>query len=120
MMSVTYEKPWPDTIRSCECELHEPLVRRVLAANPSPYTFTGTQTWIVGAGRDVAVIDPGPTGSGMSIGDPPDANGAGHVDAILRAVEGQRVAAILCTHTHRDHSPAATPDRKSNRLNSSH
>src|SRR3546814_20137307 len=45
----------------------------------------------------------------MSIGDPPDANGAGHVDAILRAVEGQRVAAILCTHTHRDHSPAATP-----------
>ncbi len=45
----------------------------------------------------------------MSIGDPPDANGAGHVDAILRATEGQRVAAILCTHTHRDHSPAAAP-----------
>src|SRR3546814_14170828 len=45
----------------------------------------------------------------MCIGDPPDANGTGHVDAILRAVEGQRVAAILCTHTHRDHSPAAAP-----------
>jgi len=85
------------------------LVRRVLAPNPSPYTFTGTQTWIVGAGGDVAVIDPGPTGSGMSIGDPADANGQGHVDAILRAVAGQRVAAILCTHTHRDHSPAAAP-----------
>src|SRR3546814_1444570 len=48
----------------------------------------------------------------MSIGDPPDANGTGHVDAILRAVEGQRVAAILCTHTHRDHSPAAAPLRE--------
>ena len=103
------DKPWPDTIRAGECEQHEPLVRRVLAPNPSPYTFTGTQTWIVGAGCDVAVIDPGPTGSGLSIGDPPDANGIGHVDAILRAVEGQRVAAILCTHTHRDHSPAAAP-----------
>src|SRR3546814_9671020 len=99
MMAVTDEKPWPDTIRAGECELHEPLVRRVLAPNPSPYTFTGTQTWIVGAGRDVAVIDPGPTGSGMSIGDPPDANGAGHVDAILRAVEGQRVAARSEEHT---------------------
>src|SRR3546814_14175637 len=100
------EKPGPDSIRAGECEQHEPLVRRVLAPNPSPYTFTGTQTWIVGAGSDVAVIDPGPTGSGMSIGDPPDANGTGHVDAILRAVEGQRVAAILCTPTHRSHSPA--------------
>lgn len=109
MGGVSEEKPWPDTIRAGDCEQHEPLVRRVLAPNPSPYTFTGTQTWIVGAGRDVAIIDPGPTGSGMSIGDPPDANGAGHVDAILRAVEGQRVAAILCTHTHRDHSPAAAP-----------
>ncbi|HZG32403.1 MAG TPA: MBL fold metallo-hydrolase, partial [Sphingopyxis sp.] len=65
------EKPWPDSIRAGDCEQHEPLVRRVLAPNPSPYTFTGTQTWIVGAGADVAVIDPGPTGSGMSIGDPP-------------------------------------------------
>ena len=106
---MTDERPWPDTIRAGDCEQHEPLVRRVLAPNPSPYTFTGTQTWIVGAGADVAVIDPGPTGSGLSIGDPGDANGAGHVEAILRAVAGQRVAAILCTHTHRDHSPAAAP-----------
>jgi glyoxylase-like metal-dependent hydrolase (beta-lactamase superfamily II) len=102
---------WPDSIRAGETEQHEPLVRRVLAPNPSPYTFTGTQTWLVGAGSDVAVIDPGPAGSGLSIGDPKDMNGEGHVEAILRAVMGQRVAAILCTHTHRDHSPAAAPLR---------
>lgn len=100
---------WPDTIRAGETEQHEPLVRRVLAPNPSPYTYTGTQTWLVGAGEDVAIIDPGPTGSGQSIGDPADINGEGHVEAILRAVDGRRVAAILCTHTHRDHSPAAAP-----------
>ena len=70
MGAMSEEKPWPDTIRAGDCEQHEPLVRRVLAPNPSPYTFTGTQTWIVGAGSDVAVIDPGPTGSGLSIGDP--------------------------------------------------
>jgi len=74
----------------------EPLVRRVLAGNPSPFTFTGTQTYLVGAAGDVAVIDPGP--------DLPD-----HIDAILAAVDSARVAAICCTHTHRDHSPAAAP-----------
>lgn len=99
-------RPWPDSIRAGETEQHEPLVRRVLAPNPSPYTFTGTQTWLVGAGSDVAVIDPGPTGSGKSIG---DAYGDGHVEAIVRAVGDARVTAILCTHTHRDHSPAAAP-----------
>jgi glyoxylase-like metal-dependent hydrolase (beta-lactamase superfamily II) len=109
MRHILFMDNWPDSIRAGETELHEPLVRRVLAPNPSPYTFTGTQTWLVGAGEDVAVIDPGPAGSGLSIGDPKDINGEGHVDAILRAVEGQRVAAILCTHTHRDHSPAAAP-----------
>ncbi len=72
-----------------------PLVRRVLAANPSPFTFTGTQTYIVGQG-DVAVVDPGPA-------DP------AHIDAILAATRGERIAAIVCTHTHRDHSPAAAP-----------
>jgi glyoxylase-like metal-dependent hydrolase (beta-lactamase superfamily II) len=73
----------------------EPLVRRVLAANPGPFTYTGTQTYIVGRG-EVAVIDPGPA--------EPD-----HVAALLAAVAGERVKAILCTHTHRDHSPAAAP-----------
>jgi glyoxylase-like metal-dependent hydrolase (beta-lactamase superfamily II) len=100
---------WPDTIHAGETEQHEPLVRRVLAPNASPYTFTGTQTWLVGAGIEIAVIDPGPAGSGLSIGDPKDMNGAGHVDAILRAVGDARVTAIICTHTHRDHSPAAAP-----------
>jgi glyoxylase-like metal-dependent hydrolase (beta-lactamase superfamily II) len=92
---------WPDSIEAGETEQHESLVRRVLAPNASPYTYTGTQTWLVGAGSDVAVIDPGPVGSGMSIGDPADINGEGHVEAILRAVAGKRVAAIMCTHTHR-------------------
>ncbi|WP_420140414.1 MBL fold metallo-hydrolase [Sphingomonas sp.] len=71
----------------------EPLVRRILAANPSPFTHTGTQTYVVGRG-EVAVIDPGP--------DLPD-----HVATILTATAGERIVAILCTHTHRDHSPAS-------------
>jgi glyoxylase-like metal-dependent hydrolase (beta-lactamase superfamily II) len=74
-----------------------PLIRRVLAHNPSPFSYTGTQTYIVGHG-DVAVIDPGP------LGDDP-----GHVEALIRILEGERIAAIVCTHTHRDHSPAAAP-----------
>ena len=51
-------QPWPTGL----AEDVEPLVRRVLAPNPSPYTFTGTQTYVVGAadGPDCAVIDPGP------------------------------------------------------------
>jgi glyoxylase-like metal-dependent hydrolase (beta-lactamase superfamily II) len=106
MRRVTDSRPWPDSIRAGETEQHEPLVRRVLAPNPSPYTFSGTQTWLVGSGDEIAVIDPGPTGSGKSVG---DAYGAGHVEAILRAVGAARVTAILCTHTHRDHSPAAAP-----------
>jgi glyoxylase-like metal-dependent hydrolase (beta-lactamase superfamily II) len=105
---------WPDTIHAGETEQLEPLVRRVLAPNSSPYTFSGTQTWLVGSGAQIAVIDPGPAGSGMSVGDPADINsanknGESHVDAILRAVGDAKITAILCTHTHRDHSPAAAP-----------
>ena len=85
----------------------EPLVRRVLAPNPSPYTFNGTQTYLVGNGADVAVIDPGPADTGVA--GHADTNGEGHVEAILKAIKGQRVVAIVCTHTHRDHSPAARP-----------
>jgi len=70
-----------------------PGVRRLLAGNPSPFTFTGTQTYIVGRG-EVAVIDPGP-----------DLDS--HIGSILAATQGERIAAILCTHTHRDHSPAS-------------
>jgi glyoxylase-like metal-dependent hydrolase (beta-lactamase superfamily II) len=85
----------------------EPLVRRVLAPNPSPFTFNGTQTYLVGIGQDVAVIDPGPTGNGVA--GHADTKGDGHVEAILKAIEGQTLVAIVCTHTHRDHSPAAQP-----------
>lgn len=85
----------------------EPLVRRVLAPNASPYTYTGTQTYIVGNGREVAVIDPGPDGTGVA--GHADTNGQGHVEAILAAVGTARIAAIVCTHTHRDHSPASRP-----------
>lgn len=73
-----------------------PNVVRVLARNPSPFTYTGTQTYIVGSGRDVAVIDPGP--------DEED-----HLAALIEAIGTRRVRAICCTHTHRDHSPAAAP-----------
>ena len=71
----------------------EPLVTRILAPNPSPFTFTGTQTHLVGT-HDLAVIDPGPH----------DPN---HVAALISAIAGRPVTAIVITHTHRDHSPAS-------------
>lgn len=71
----------------------EPLVMRVLAPNASPYTFTGTQTYIVGT-TDVAIIDPGP------------ADDAHHA-ALLAVIAGRPVRAIVITHHHRDHSPGA-------------
>lgn len=80
-------------VQAGQAILLEPLVSRVLAPNPSPYTYTGTETYVVGTGR-VAVIDPGPD-------DPV------HVAALLRVIGDRPVEAILCTHTHRDHSPAA-------------
>jgi glyoxylase-like metal-dependent hydrolase (beta-lactamase superfamily II) len=70
-----------------------PLVRRLVAPNPSPFTFNGTCTYIVGKGA-VAVVDPGPDDDA-------------HLAAILAAVEGERIETILITHTHRDHSPLA-------------
>ncbi len=74
-------------------ETLSPLIRRVVARNPSPFTFKGTGTYIVGRGS-VAVIDPGPA--------LPE-----HVDALLAALAGETVSHILVTHTHLDHSPAA-------------
>ena len=70
-----------------------PLIHRVLAPNPGPFTFKGTGVYIVGD-RDVAVIDPGP--------DIPS-----HIEALKHALDGKRVSHILVTHTHKDHSPAA-------------
>jgi len=77
------------------CDVVSPLIRRVTARNPGPFTFMGTGTYIVGHG-DVAVIDPGP-------------DDAAHLDAILAAIDGERVSHILITHHHLDHSPLAKP-----------
>jgi glyoxylase-like metal-dependent hydrolase (beta-lactamase superfamily II) len=72
-----------------------PGVRRIVANNPSPFTFKGTNTYIVGHG-EVAVIDPGPH-------DPE------HLKALNAALEGERISHILITHTHRDHTDAVAP-----------
>ena len=77
----------------------EPLedgIARLLAQNPSPFTYTGTQTYFVGGKRAVVVIDPGP-------------DMEPHVDAIVEASRDRELVAIACTHTHRDHSPASRP-----------
>jgi glyoxylase-like metal-dependent hydrolase (beta-lactamase superfamily II) len=71
----------------------EPGISRVLAHNPSAFTYYGTQTYLVGT-DELAVIDPGP--------DVPE-----HLEALEEAIGGKPLAAIMCTHTHRDHSPAA-------------
>jgi glyoxylase-like metal-dependent hydrolase (beta-lactamase superfamily II) len=73
----------------------EPGIGRVLAHNPSAFTYYGTQTYLIGQ-KEVAVVDPGP--------DLPE-----HVDALEQAIGGRPVVAIMCTHTHRDHSPASRP-----------
>ena len=71
-----------------------PLLRRVIAGNGGPFTFTGTCSYIVGRGK-VAIVDPGPEGRDV------------HLAALLEAVRGESVSHIVVTHTHRDHSPAA-------------
>ncbi|MGK6321073.1 MBL fold metallo-hydrolase [Sphingomonas sp. DT-204] len=76
-------------------ETLEPGVVRLTANNPSPFTQDGTQSYVVGT-RDVAVIDPGPVDEA-------------HLAALLDVIGGRPVVAILCTHTHRDHSPLAAP-----------
>src|SRR5689334_5377478 len=76
-----------------------PMVSRLLARNPSAFTFKGTGVYFVGAdesARGIAVIDPGPV--------IPE-----HLDALKTAIAGKRVTHILITHTHSDHSPAAAP-----------
>lgn len=78
-----------------QCIALSPRVARVLAPNPSPFTYTGTQTYVVGR-ETLAVIDPGPAD-------------AAHLESLIAAIAGRPVVAILCTHTHRDHSPAAAP-----------
>lgn len=73
-----------------------PGLRRIVAPNPSPMTFRGTNTYLLGT-TDLAVIDPGP-------------QDAQHLQAILGAcAPGQRITHILVTHAHLDHSPLARP-----------
>lgn len=71
-----------------------PNIRRVVARNPSAFSFHGTGTYIIGRG-EVAVIDPGPL-----LDD--------HIEAILDGLVDEKISHILITHTHTDHSPAAS------------
>ncbi len=80
----------------CSAEQVGPLVRRVLCRNPSAFTYTGTQSYLVGDGSDLAVIDPGP-------------NEEEHLAALIAAIGDAQLSVICCTHSHRDHSPVAAP-----------
>ncbi len=82
------------TARYREAEQMSGLVTRVLCENPSPYTYTGTSTYVVGNATDAAIIDPGPVM-------------VNHGEALLDALGGKRLTHILVTHTHVDHSPLA-------------
>lgn len=77
------------------CDQVSPLIRRVVANNPGPFTYVGTGTYIVGHG-EVAVIDPGPALDE-------------HLEAILAATAGETITDIAITHHHLDHSPLAAP-----------
>jgi glyoxylase-like metal-dependent hydrolase (beta-lactamase superfamily II) len=68
-------------------------IQRLTAKNPSPFTFHGTNSYIVG-GASVAVIDPGP-------------DDEAHFEALMTALSGRQVTHIFVSHTHRDHSPLA-------------
>ncbi len=77
-------------------EVLEPGLRRIVAPNPSPMTYRGTNSYLIGS-RGLAVVDPGP-------------DNASHLEAILAAVQpGQHISHIIVTHTHLDHSPLARP-----------
>jgi glyoxylase-like metal-dependent hydrolase (beta-lactamase superfamily II) len=87
---IPFERePTPDYDRATEMA---PGVRRLTARNPGPFTFHGTNTYLLGTGR-LAIIDPGP--------DDPE-----HVDALLAASAGAEISHIILTHTHLDHSGA--------------
>ncbi len=75
-----------------------PGVVRVTAPNASPYTFTGTNSFLLGREK-LALVDPGPEDDA-------------HRDALLAAIAGRPVTAILLTHTHRDHSASAAAWRE--------
>lgn len=91
-MSVPFLRE--DALAPGAVERVAPGVRRVLCDNPGPFTWRGTNTWIIGGGGSVAVLDPGPASEAQ-------------LAAILAATRGERITHILVSHTHRDHSPGA-------------
>ncbi|MBW8269935.1 MBL fold metallo-hydrolase [Caldovatus aquaticus] len=88
-MSIPFRRE--DPLAPGAVEEIAPGLRRILCPNPGPFTFRGTNTYLIGRGGDVAVLDPGP-------------EEPAHRAAILRATAGERIARILVSHTHRDHS----------------
>jgi glyoxylase-like metal-dependent hydrolase (beta-lactamase superfamily II) len=92
---MTLEFRRDDPLAPGEVEWVAPGVRRILCGNPGPFTYRGTNTYLIGRG-EVAVLDPGPVDEA-------------HLGAILRAAAGERVTRILVSHTHRDHSPGVAP-----------
>jgi glyoxylase-like metal-dependent hydrolase (beta-lactamase superfamily II) len=90
-MSIPFRRE--DPLAPGQLEEVAPGLRRVLCDNPGPFTFRGTNTYLIGRGQ-VAVLDPGPAD-------------AAHLATILAATTGERITHILVSHTHRDHSPGA-------------
>lgn len=88
-----------DALVPGEVETIAPGVRRVLCDNPSAFTFRGTNTYLIGTGSSVAVLDPGPVDEA-------------HLAAILSATSGETITQIVVSHTHRDHSPGVAPLQK--------
>jgi glyoxylase-like metal-dependent hydrolase (beta-lactamase superfamily II) len=84
----------PESAPQAQLTQLSPLLRRVIADNGGPFTFTGTCSYIVGTGK-VAIVDPGPAAA------------EAHLASLLDAVRGETVTHIVVTHTHRDHSPLA-------------
>jgi glyoxylase-like metal-dependent hydrolase (beta-lactamase superfamily II) len=89
-MSIPFLKE--DSLAPGAVEQTAPGIRRVLCGNPGPFTYRGTNSWIIGQGDSVAILDPGPVD-------------AAHLAALLEATKGERITHILVSHTHRDHSP---------------
>lgn len=89
MTAIKFNKDF--SCRYGELERVSPMLRRIVAPNPGPFTFHGTGTYIIGEG-EVAVVDPGPELDK-------------HIDALMAGLANERVTHILVTHTHKDHSP---------------